>query len=534
MLGFGLGYGFLALKKHCPNTPILIIENDLKGFKTALSLIDFSNFFQIKNNIFFIGKKLDDLEGHFSSEFHFHFGYDGIKFINHPVLTQIYPDYYRKTASMITKQLRAHGTEIGSFMVHHHEIVKNFLYNCASSKNEIQLSSIKNKLSDCPAFIIGAGPSLTESLEALFKIQSHGIVIATDTSVSPLLAAGIIPDFIVALDYTKNNLNHFKPIFHHLKSIPLIACYSLYYEIVRDYPGPVGWFATDNPVLAHFKSESSSTLTNELASGTALGIELANFLGASPIIFIGQDLSYRPDFLYAADTQKKQIILEKDGQKFLADAQSQSRISSIRTVDGYSGPVETSIEMETMIRNIYHLTTQDHPNTYYNFNSQGAILESTIQLTNPIELKQLASSYLKKSIPFEIKKGSRKKFMASAPEVIEPLSQSLFVANEIFKIIDRNKNGKWSKNEADEINRSRETILGLPYVVAFTEYVNFSRSFLLHKKELKDKPNLEDQISMNRQFFLMVFEGSQFLIHLLNDILNSENQHPTDGRSPSQ
>ena len=48
--------------------------------------------------------------------------------------------------------------------------------------------------------IVGAGPSLDDSLAALARSRDRAVVLAADTALRPLLAAGIRPDIVAAVD----------------------------------------------------------------------------------------------------------------------------------------------------------------------------------------------------------------------------------------------------------------------------------------------------------------------------------------------
>lgn len=53
---------------------------------------------------------------------------------------------------------------------------------------------------DCAAVVIGAGPSLTDSLTDLASVRGRAVFVAVDTAVRVLAHAGIDPDYIVTVD----------------------------------------------------------------------------------------------------------------------------------------------------------------------------------------------------------------------------------------------------------------------------------------------------------------------------------------------
>ena len=67
-----------------------------------------------------------------------------------------------------------------------------------------------------PAVIVGAGPSLDDALNGLNAIRDRALIMGCDTAARPLLASGVSPHFIVALDPSESTSaiapDHSRPV----------------------------------------------------------------------------------------------------------------------------------------------------------------------------------------------------------------------------------------------------------------------------------------------------------------------------------
>ncbi len=141
-----------------------------------------------------------------------------------------------------------------------------------------------------PAIIVGAGPSLAESLDLLKQHQNNAIIIACDTALPILYHHKISPDFVVTVDpQEKNSLylrytpdkNHFliadpsvhDSTFENYEKIILMDCVFPLYKPFEHFWGACG-------LLASGGSVSTSAF------------DFARKIQADPIIMVGQDLSF--------------------------------------------------------------------------------------------------------------------------------------------------------------------------------------------------------------------------------------------------
>jgi len=86
---------------------------------------------------------------------------------------------------------------------------KNLVYNIPDVIDSTPYNDLVNQFIDVPAFVCLAGPSLQNNMHALKRIKGKAIIIAVDTSLRPLLEAGIVPDICVTHDANPNGCKFF-------------------------------------------------------------------------------------------------------------------------------------------------------------------------------------------------------------------------------------------------------------------------------------------------------------------------------------
>jgi hypothetical protein len=146
------------------------------------------------------------------------------------------------------------------------------------------------------ASITAAGPSLDRGLPLLQEQRTRRFIIATDTSLPALLAAGIEPDAVVSIDCQIWSYNHFFrhtriPLFLDLASPPLLAERS-----TSPY-----FFSGGHPLGRFFYRAGANIPEQDVSGGNvnyAAG-SLAEALGAETVELFGADFSCPQGVAYA-------------------------------------------------------------------------------------------------------------------------------------------------------------------------------------------------------------------------------------------
>lgn len=183
--------------------------------------------------------------------------------------------------------------------------VSNFNANKSRIHNAHGVASLFEKFRNIPAVVVGAGPSLDKNIMWLGQAQGRAIIIAVDTIFASLIKAGITPTVVVTLDPQVEVARFFRDVdsSRRLLVAPTIA----HPESLDQWKGDIVFYnkyAPDIPELVKIASINPG-LGYLIPGGSVLtiGLDLEYRMGANPVAFAGQDLSYRSEgAAYAGDT----------------------------------------------------------------------------------------------------------------------------------------------------------------------------------------------------------------------------------------
>ena len=169
----------------------------------------------------------------------------------------------------------------------------NTLRNARSLLGGRDLAELRDKFRGVPAVVVAAGPSLDHAIPKLQALPGRGLLIAADTALRPLLAAGIHPHLVVGLDPGELNARHFKA----LPPTPdtwLIAEGALDPAAVARFPGRTLWFrVSDHEPWPWYRSLGTDVHQLDVwGSVLTAAFQVAVLAGCDPIVFVGADLSH--------------------------------------------------------------------------------------------------------------------------------------------------------------------------------------------------------------------------------------------------
>ncbi len=145
--------------------------------------------------------------------------------------------------------------------------------------------SLPGSFKGLPAFIVGAGPSLSQSLDDLAKVQDKGLILCAASALGPLASVGVAPHCAVALE-AKDESRQF--VGTNLEAITLIAASNSHGNHFKKWPGPLA-HAHLLPWLAQLCGGAAVPNGGHASS---LAFTLAYVWGCDPIVLVGQDLAY--------------------------------------------------------------------------------------------------------------------------------------------------------------------------------------------------------------------------------------------------
>ena len=182
------------------------------------------------------------------------------------------------------------------------DIQKNTFNNLPHLACSPDVGEMENEFKDIPFILIGAGPSLDESIDFLKVVQDKAIIVASNSPYRKLINNGIRPHLVVTADPLSPTLAGFENV--KLDDVPLACPFSAYPEIVSRFSGRILSWCTYNPIIDVLKERMGKRPGSKiLEQGTVSGcvLDLSRLLGCKKVIFIGQDMSIRNDGRYYSD-----------------------------------------------------------------------------------------------------------------------------------------------------------------------------------------------------------------------------------------
>jgi len=204
-----------------------------------------------------------------------------------------------------------------------HDFLNNRLKHLSAIHHNQLLEKLQDKFCGVPAIIVASGPSLDKNIHHLLKAQGKSIIIAVDSAIPSLVAHGISPDFITAIDplkviYEKIAETAAAPA---IQNSSMICMSWVNYKVPKTFPAKqVFWCLSAKPIERFVnKLMGGTVLTSGAATVAHLNIISAIIMGCSPIVFVGQDLAFS-DTDHKSSHSSHTVLMEDDVVKSLQDS----------------------------------------------------------------------------------------------------------------------------------------------------------------------------------------------------------------------
>lgn len=150
--------------------------------------------------------------------------------------------------------------------------------------------------------VVSAGPSLRRNIADLAApgVRDRCLIVATQTTLKPLLAQGVAPHYVVALDYHEISRRFYEGIDPaQLRDTELVIDTKVNPAVPGIFPGRIRTIPA--AVLDRIVGRESGGPGLPASSTVAhLAYGLARHLGCDPVALIGQDLGFTDGLYYAA------------------------------------------------------------------------------------------------------------------------------------------------------------------------------------------------------------------------------------------
>ncbi|MBQ5780652.1 MAG: motility associated factor glycosyltransferase family protein [Spirochaetaceae bacterium] len=286
--GFGLGYGVTEFAKIHKDKRIVAVEWHPELVFWAFFHHDFQAFFEHKNCVLLINSSPNTVLQILETS-----GIERYYFFNFDLFKLHSQEYFQSLFTLLDRNVKKKEINEATLEKFKKLWLRNFFRNLSSAKKCLPVSLLENRVSDLPAFVICAGPTLDEIAPKLSRLKNRCVTVCCDTALQFCHRNGLIPDFVVSTDAQYWNFCHIAasdtsqsvlitdiiafPAIFRKKFAKTFLCSSLY---------PLAKFC-----------ESQGEIFGALGSGGSVATtawDFVRFLGCNEIYIAGLDLSF-PD-----------------------------------------------------------------------------------------------------------------------------------------------------------------------------------------------------------------------------------------------
>ena len=305
ILGFGLGYHVQAVVERLRGTGVVtVFEPDPGLLRTVLSRIDCTGWLDPARVRVVcdeaderqLGAAWSDLESQMVA---------GTRILEHPASTGRLAGRARAFSSRLADAVGRARMTISTELMRSVGTVRNELGNLARYATGSGIGELAGTARGRLGVVVSAGPSLQRNLHLLADegVRSRCLIISAQTTLRPLLDAGVRPHFVTALDYHQISRRFYEGITaSDVEGITLVALPQAHPVIADCWPGTVRWCRA--LVLEEVLGDDApDRAALPAASNVAhLSYHLARHLGCDPVALVGQDLGFTDGVYYSRGT----------------------------------------------------------------------------------------------------------------------------------------------------------------------------------------------------------------------------------------
>lgn len=378
-------------------------------------------------------------------------------------------------------------------------ISKNFcdLIEQKSMSNLKKIFESEN-LTDIPALVVAAGPSLDKNIKQIKHMKNKALIIAVDTALNALAKEDIIPDLAVTVDPNKE-IFLFES--EKMKNVPLVTTLTSNYKIKDLHTGSRIYCKSADSWINKFDNRFE-TGNFELDTGGSVANDaysIARVLGFKTIIFVGQDLAYPNDQEHTSGSAKTEANSIKTSDRYFFYVE-----------DIYGGQVKTEHNMNAY-RKWFEKMVQLFPDIRHIDATEGGAKKKGMEIMTLEEAINQTCNHSR-----DIDFGSM--IERTAPyftdeQKVEVYRELVDIENEMEMIRQRINNGKKEYEKLDDFNRKmkytgkefNDTLTEIGNInkwisedseIAFLTLYTADEDYEIREKIYKDKNNSYEEINL--------------------------------------
>lgn len=430
--GIGNGYHLKQLSEKYPDKFILAFEIN----KTSLEYLKQTNDFSFIQNKKILFTTLDELENKIIENYNPAI-YENFYFTNIKPWMDFHEEYFDLIKEKINNAISIISSD---FSVQSH-FGKIWMQNILQNTNFLIQNNFQKKFeidNSKTAVIIGAGPSLDESINFIKTHKENLFIITTDTAYPTLLKQNIIPQVVVSIDAQIFSREHFIGINKtNINDTIFLLDLCANSSIVKKINNENILFFTNGHPLCNYIEENSKGKFLRLSSGrgtvTTAACDFTIKCNFENIILIGTDFSFYQNKPYTKGTYLEKQFLSQSNRNKNLETQYTNLMLRTEIFKNEEGFFTTKLLDEYRI--YQKKMINDSTSKFYVLNKN----------CNPMNLNIFDTKFLEQ-------KNSKGKFFLSNPfikkEIIEQLCKDLSTeTNQFEKIYPMLPLLAWGKNK---------------------------------------------------------------------------------------
>lgn len=309
--GIGLGYHIVEWSKAFSSSDkkLVIIEPDLNHLIAAMCYTDLTSVFKIQKLVIAVScpeeqiihliedsNKINVENSGVTDSFIF----ENQSFVSHA------EQYFKNVKAIIQRNKRKNEINAATLKKFGKLWCKNSLNNIHYLSELDYISSLKK--AELPFLIIGAGPTLSQSLPYLHQLKNKMIIVCVETALHSLLKINLQPDFIILTDPQYWAYRHIAA----LKSPEsyLITEVTAYPAVFRFNCKKILLCASQFPVGQYFEKKLNFNLGDLGTGGSVIcsAWNFAYFYGAKKIYTAGMDMGFPENQTHIKGSSFEQTI----------------------------------------------------------------------------------------------------------------------------------------------------------------------------------------------------------------------------------
>jgi len=246
----------------------------------------------------------------------------GTKILSPPAFAKLFPEELTQFKRQIDAYVNDILLNVNTYVRFSDHWTRQTLGNLSMLIHHPSFYTLRDAFRGLPAVVVSPGPSLDKNIHQLAAHQDRFLIFSPSQSLKVLTHAGIRPHFVLVADSQELSF-HFAqiPAESYRNLILLDKCH----PSVMRIPAVHRFFC--NMAANHFAREiyrMRGEQPIELSYGYSvsnMAVNLALFMGAGPVILMGQDLAFSGDKMYASQAHggDRQLEYFADGQVFSLD-----------------------------------------------------------------------------------------------------------------------------------------------------------------------------------------------------------------------